>query len=360
MRNLYLVRHGMVAFPGGVKRCIGRTDLFLDDTGRRQAADLGRYFLGRRDLQVFCSPLARARETALILSRGRLPVQVVDGLAELDMGEWENCPMAELKKELESEPVNGEGRESGLKRFRETIDEILESTKGDIICVTHAGVNCCYLADLLGSPLNTSRALAQPYGCFSRIEIDESGGMTVVELGRMAGTAPDRVECERILEHYRTPEQVRAHCRQVCRQALLLGGKLKNAGYHVDLGLVQSAALLHDVARAKADHAVQGAQWILREGYPQVAEIIMRHHDLGNPSSHPYETTIVYLTDKLVQGDRVVNLEERFQHSRSRCQGSGYPEEALKAHERRYREAREAMGRVREWIGVENISGLTG
>ena len=153
MRNLYLVRHGMVAFPGGVKRCIGRTDLFLDDTGRRQ------------DLQVFCSPLARARETALILSRGRLPVQVVDGLAELDMGEWENCPMSELKKDLESEPANGEGRESGLKRFRETIDGILESTEEDIVCVAHAGVNCCYLADLLGSPLNTSRALAQPYGC---------------------------------------------------------------------------------------------------------------------------------------------------------------------------------------------------
>ena len=38
--------------------------------------------------------------------------------------------MCLLKKELESEPVNGEGRESGLKRFRETIDEILESTTG--------------------------------------------------------------------------------------------------------------------------------------------------------------------------------------------------------------------------------------
>lgn len=360
MRNLYLVRHGMVAFPGGVKRCIGRTDLFLDDTGRRQAEALGRYFLGRQDLQVFCSPLARARETALILSRGRLPVQVVDGLAELDMGEWENCPMSELKKDLESEPANGEGRESGLKRFRETIDGILESTEGDIVCVAHAGVNCCYLADLLGSPLNTSRALAQPYGCFSRIEVDESGRLTVAELGRMAVAAPDRAECERILEHYRTPEQVRAHCRQVCRQALLLGGRLKNAGYQVDMSLVQSAALLHDVARAKADHAVQGAQWILREGYPQVADIILRHHDLGNPSSHPYETTIVYLADKLVQGERVVNLEERFQRSRSRCQGAGQPEEALKAHERRYREAREAMGRVREWIGEENISGLTG
>lgn len=359
MRNLYLVRHGRVEFPGGIRRCIGRTDLKLDEVGRRQARALAEYFLGR-DIQVFCSPLARARETARILARDRVPVQVRDGLVELDMGEWESLPMAGIKKSLESEPVLGEGRENGLRRFRGAVNEILDSTDGDIVCVAHAGVNSCFLADLLGSPISTSRALPQPYGCFSRIEIHENGGKSVAELGRMTETAPDGAECEVILEHYHTPEHVREHCRQVCRQALRLGERMRAAGYDIDLRLVQSAALLHDVARTEPDHAVRGAEWILREGYPQVADIVLRHHDLGNVQSHPYETTLVYLADKLVQGDRVVNLEERFERSRNRCSGFEHPEEALKAHERRYSEARAAMGRVQEWIGAELPGGLVG
>ena len=359
MRNLYLVRHGSVEFPGGIKRCIGRTDLKLDQEGRRQAKALAEYFLGQR-IRIFCSPLVRARETACILSRGRVPVHVMDGLAELYMGEWENRPMAELKKRLESEPELGEGRENGLKRFRRTVDEILGNTDGDIVCVAHAGINCCYLADLLGSPLDQSRALAQPYGCLSRIEIHDSGILSVAELGRMTKTAPDRPECEMILERYHTPEHVRAHCRQVCRQALKMGSRMRKAGCDVDMSLIQSAALLHDVARTEPDHAVRGAGWILREGYPQVAELVLRHHDLGDVGSHPYEATVVYLADKLVQGERVVNLEERFERSQTRCRSHDRPEEALKAHERRYLEARAAMSRVQAWIGAENTGGLVG
>lgn len=76
MRTIYLIRHGKVKFPDGRKRCIGRTDLVLDDAGRRQARALRQYFqtLSPAITAVYASPLSRARETAEILSGQRLPV----------------------------------------------------------------------------------------------------------------------------------------------------------------------------------------------------------------------------------------------------------------------------------------------
>lgn len=48
--------------------------------------------------------------------------------------------------------------------------------------------------------------------------------------------------------------------------------------YDGAMGL-RGAALLHDVARHKSDHALAGARILMREGYPEVADIVIRHHD---------------------------------------------------------------------------------
>lgn len=193
-RTLYLVRHGKVDFPGGIRRCIGRTELPLSEEGRRQAQELGAYFARHPVERIFTSPLGRCVETARLLSGGRYPVQTEPGLRELDMGEWENVPLCELHKELESEPRQGEGRDAGLLRFRETIDRILEGTRGDVVCTAHAGVNCCYLSMLFGTPLETSRSLPQPYGCFSRIIVSGRGNRLnkqAAEIGMLPKEAGD-------------------------------------------------------------------------------------------------------------------------------------------------------------------------
>lgn len=354
MRNLYLVRHGKVDFPGGVKRCIGRTDISLDGEGRRQAQALGEYFQKKEELRVFSSPLSRARETAALLAGDRFPICQEEGLTELYMGEWENVPMQELKKTLEAEPLTGEGRARGLARFQSAVRRILASTESDVVCVAHAGINCCFLASLLKIPLETSRALPQPYGCFSRIEVDEDGKMQVAELGRMTKTAPDEEECSRIYQRFDTPEKVQSHCRQVCQVALSLGEQLKNAGWPVDLELIRGAALLHDAAKLKAHHAGEIAALLVHEGYPQAAGIVRQHHDLEPAPQYPYETIAVYLADKLVCGDKVVSLQERFERSREKCRRAENPEEALKTHERRYREALAAKARLDEWLGLRS------
>lgn len=347
MRQLYLVRHGQVDFPDNIRRCIGWTDLPLSLKGRKQAMELGAYFRSAAgDGVVFASPLIRARETAgLLAGEGRI-VCVDEGLKELYMGEWENVPMGQIKKTLTSWPGTGERREDGLARFRSALRRILADTRKDVICVAHAGLNSCFLSELLGTPLDTCRGLPQPYGCFSRIQVDENGHMEVKQLGIMPKNAPDDDECADIWDHYRTPEKVRRHCEAVCRQAMETAGKLLAAGRTVDWQVIRSGALLHDVARREKDHAAKGAQVLLREGYPAVAEVIRRHHDLDCRKAAEalktplwLETAVVYLADKQVMEDRIVSLDERFAESRKRCREAGDREAALAAHKRRYEQA---------------------
>lgn len=79
---VYLVRYGAVEFQGGIHRCIGRTDVPLGERGRTQAEHLAEYFATHAVTRIFTSPLKRCRETAQILSHGRYPVEVEEGLRE--------------------------------------------------------------------------------------------------------------------------------------------------------------------------------------------------------------------------------------------------------------------------------------
>lgn len=422
MRNLYLIRHGQVLFADGKKRCIGRTDTPLDEEGRSQAKALAAYFAEHPVEKVYASSLKRARETARLIAAGRYPVEIREDLIELDMGEWEDVPLKELHKELTTEPVQGEGRRAGRERFARCIEQILSETEGDgdggdVAVVAHAGVLCAYLSGLLGTPLETSRGLPQPYGGFSRILVGK-GEKRVVELGRRPEDAPDEARCRQLWERYGTPDPVRAHCRAVCEEALLLGGQLIEAGVPVDIPLLTGGALLHDLMRHKKDHPGEGARCLLKEGYPLVAKIVLRHHDWerrawtdvqgdmpgwgADPSGQErgrewrpepsgqesgqgwgpepsgqvrgqgcapkpdgqagvgraetgekgtIEAALVYLADKYIQGTEKVTLQQRFEKSRERCAQGADAEQARKAHERRYGEARAIERMVREKIG---------
>ena len=47
MRNLYFIRHGDVAMPGGVRRCVGNSDYPLSALGRLRAVLLAPGYEGR-------------------------------------------------------------------------------------------------------------------------------------------------------------------------------------------------------------------------------------------------------------------------------------------------------------------------
>ena len=146
------------------------------------------------------------------------------------------------------------------------------------------------------------------------------------------GKYPDERELQAMLNRMGTPESVRAHCRAVAERAAVLAGQSPES---VDLELLECACLLHDLCRAEGrNHPQRAAEVLAEAGYPELAEIVRQHHDLGPTSSA--EAQLLYLADKLVMGIRPVTLKERFETAREKCSGP----KALAAWWRRYDEAR--------------------
>ena len=83
-----LARHGQTAY-NAIGRFQGRLPIPLDDTGRRQARALAETSAGMGFASLWCSPLARARETAeIVAGRIGLEPQVDERWAETDAGDW--------------------------------------------------------------------------------------------------------------------------------------------------------------------------------------------------------------------------------------------------------------------------------
>ena len=121
-------------------------------------------------------------------------------------------------------------------------------------------------------------------------------------------------ECHALLlEKLKVPPAVWNHGRAVAEQALRIGRALTAAGCRLDLGLIHAAALVHDMARGKPDHARHGAE-ILRElDMPRMAEIVQTHMDLNVEMGDPIrEAEVVFLADKLICEDRFVGIDRRF------------------------------------------------
>ena len=94
-RQVYVVRHGETAWAAS-GRHTGRTDIPLTETGRDQAAAIGRRLAGRRFALVLTSPLSRASETAAIAG---YPDAVPDpDLQEWDYGAFEGRTSAEIRE----------------------------------------------------------------------------------------------------------------------------------------------------------------------------------------------------------------------------------------------------------------------
>jgi molybdenum cofactor cytidylyltransferase len=131
-------------------------------------------------------------------------------------------------------------------------------------------------------------------------------------LTRLSGRGlPTEAECRVLMEEL--PGAVAAHCRAVSEVARCLAESLRAAGLDIDVELVRTAALLHDIARTGKDHARVGARLLETHGFTRLAPIVAAHMDLlVDRTRCPDEIQVVYLADKLVIGDRLADLEQRF------------------------------------------------
>jgi putative nucleotidyltransferase with HDIG domain len=120
-------------------------------------------------------------------------------------------------------------------------------------------------------------------------------------------------------------ENIIDHSIAVARVALFLSIKLNRKGYRIDLPLVESAALLHDLTkteclRTKEDHALTGSRLLKGMGYERIGDVVAEHIHLSKEMdpSRISEEEVVNYADKRVQHDRIVSLEERFEDLKGR------------------------------------------
>jgi len=93
---LYLARHAQTA-SSAVDSFNGRGELPLTERGREQARKLGERLAGVRFSVVLRSPLGRTKETADLVAP-RIPQVVLEGLTEIDYGEWEGLSPSQARE----------------------------------------------------------------------------------------------------------------------------------------------------------------------------------------------------------------------------------------------------------------------
>ena len=101
--RLYLIRHG--ATPHSKEdRFAGATNVDLSAEGRWQAEALAARLADDHIRAVYCSPLQRTVETAIILARphGLTPL-TRDGLREIDHGRWESMYRSDVEAQFPAE-----------------------------------------------------------------------------------------------------------------------------------------------------------------------------------------------------------------------------------------------------------------
>lgn len=136
-----------------------------------------------------------------------------------------------------------------------------------------------------------------------------------------------RDEALQILEEENTPPTVIDHCKAVARKALKTAEKIKANGHEVDLQLVETSALLHDIGRSQThgiDHGYLGGVILRGRGFKEHARIAERHigagitkseakkHGLPSKEYVPQtlEEKIIANADNLIAGTRSVPIQD--------------------------------------------------
>ncbi len=165
---------------------------------------------------------------------------------------------------------------------------------------------------------------------------------------------PDAARCEAMLDAAGTAEPTRRHIHAVTQLAVTIAERLVAAGVILDVDLVRVAAMLHDIDKGRVDHAAAGARRVAAAGYPEVADIVAGHMDMAFQPGDPIsERVVVVLADKLVSGDRVTSLDDRFGATFARLKGD---DEALAAAEAKKASIQRLLDAVEARIGAIHIA----
>ena len=161
--ELWLIRHGETEWTRSGAHT-GRTDIELTETGREQAAALGRRLAGKRFGLVLTSPLRRAQETCRLAGYGDA-AQAEPNLREWDYGDDEGRTTAEIRKEQPawslwvSGVTNGETIDDVAARAEAVIGRVADS-RDDVALFAHGHILRILTARWLSLPPAAGRLFA--------------------------------------------------------------------------------------------------------------------------------------------------------------------------------------------------------
>ena len=161
------MRHGKTDW-NVLHKLQGRTDIPLNEEGRRMAEAAREQYKDINFDVCYCSPLIRARETAQILLKERdIPIICDDRLKEMSFGVYEgtensfqipDCPVNVLFKDPAKYKAveGGESFEELFARTGEFLKKVVEpglAEGKDILIVGHGAMNSSIVCQIRNMPL---------------------------------------------------------------------------------------------------------------------------------------------------------------------------------------------------------------
>jgi len=132
---------------------------------------------------------------------------------------------------------------------------------------------------------------------------------------------PSSEKCFVLMEKYGMLDNIKAHSIVVEKIANIIARGNINAGLNISIEKVTAGALMHDIGKticlnSRDDHAAKGMEICLQNDFPEIAEIVNEHIRLKSydPESDIRVREIIYYSDKRVNHDKIVSLEERLEY----------------------------------------------
>ncbi|MBI2265904.1 MAG: histidine phosphatase family protein [Armatimonadetes bacterium] len=195
--RIYFVRHGETSY-NKEGRLQGDRDIPLSETGKAQSKAVAERLweefdrVGEKPAAIYTSLLSRSLDTAKIIGEElQVSPSPVQGLQEMDLGEWEGKTPSELKDsyfDVQNRPLflqwkedpteirvpGGESIQDVEKRVTSSLEQIitLHGSTDNVVIVTHCGPISVVLAGLLNGSLKDAAKIKQDSTSVTVLEVD--------------------------------------------------------------------------------------------------------------------------------------------------------------------------------------------
>jgi probable phosphoglycerate mutase len=172
MTTILLIRHGENDYVKKGRMAGRLPGVHLNDTGKEQATALAKVMAAWPVKAVYSSPLERTMETAEPIAKA-LGLRVIpeQGLSEIDVGEWQDRTLKDLRRRKLWKTVHlnpsrmqfpgGESFVENQMRMRSALENIVSSYKSKdlIVCVSHSDPIKLVVAHYIGMALDMFQRL---------------------------------------------------------------------------------------------------------------------------------------------------------------------------------------------------------